>query len=116
MRLLIALIATLSWLSAANAAGTGVTVLNGIPGTSPGVAPPAGSTVEVQPTITNMVSGTANTPAAATTTTLLAAVASRRLYITAYSCHNTGATPALISFQDGSNGPTIWTTLAGAGS
>lgn len=69
--------------------------------------------VNAQPATQNAVSGTANTTAT-TTTSLVGAVASNRIYISAFSCANTGASASLISFQDGSGGTTLWTTIVPA--
>jgi hypothetical protein len=70
--------------------------------------------VASQPALTNMVTGTASTTTT-TTTSLVALVATKRLYITSFSCDNTGASTSKILFQDGSGGTTIWTTLVPAG-
>jgi hypothetical protein len=59
-------------------------------------------------------SGTANTTGTSTTS-LIGAVASERIYVKSFSCANTGSTPSLISFQDGSGGTTLWTTIVPAG-
>jgi hypothetical protein len=88
-----------------------------ISGTSAGVDPADSNIVAMQGVTRNAISGTANTTAT-TTTSLIPLVAAKRLYITAFSCANTGSTNSLISFQDGSGGATQWTTivLAGGGS
>jgi hypothetical protein len=60
-------------------------------------------------------SGTANTTGTSTTS-LIGAVTSERIYVKSFSCANTGSTASLISFQDGSGGTTLWTTIVPAGS
>ena len=62
----------------------------------------------------NKQSGTANTTGTSTTS-LIGAVTSERIYVKSFSCANTGSTASLISFQDGSGGTTIWTTIVPAG-
>lgn len=70
--------------------------------------------VNAQPATQNAVSGTANTTGNSTTS-LVSAVTSNRIYVSAFSCANTGASASLISFQDGSGGTTLWTTIVPAG-
>jgi hypothetical protein len=74
---------------------------------------PSGRTfTTTQPSTTNVVTGTASQATGSTTTALITAVASNRIYVTAFSCANTGSTTSLVSFQDGSGGTTLWTTIA----
>lgn len=70
--------------------------------------------VNAQPATQNAVSGTANSTSTSTTS-LIGAVTSNRIYVSAFSCANTGASASLISFQDGSGGTTLWTTIVPAG-
>lgn len=85
-----------------------------VQGTSQGVDAGSGNILSVQGLTGNAVSGTAGTTAT-TTTSLVPLVASKRLYITSFSCANTGSSASLISFQDGSGGTTLWTTIVAAG-
>ncbi len=71
-------------------------------------------TVSVPPTA-GLVSGTNNTTGNSTTL-LIQGVPGKRIYITSFSCANTGVTTSLTSFQDGSGGATLWSTINGAGS
>jgi hypothetical protein len=61
------------------------------------------------------VQGTASTTSTASTLLIAAPTPStRRIYVTAFGCANTGATGAGIVFQDGSGGTTVWNTIAPA--
>jgi hypothetical protein len=100
--------------TAAFAQGVGKSSGAPIQGTSPGVDPTAGNILGVQNVTGNTVSGTANTTRTSTTS-LVAFVAIKKLYITSFSCANTGTTTSLVSFQDGSAGATLWTTIVPAG-
>jgi hypothetical protein len=71
--------------------------------------------LRVQPLTAAKVSGTASQATGGTSTLLVTAVSSRRLYITAFACANTGSTASLVSFQDGSGGTTLYNTIVPAG-
>ena len=70
--------------------------------------------VKISPQVTNTVSG-GGSQTSTTSTQVVALVSSKSLYITAFSCTNSGATAGTISFQDGSGGATLWVTSAPAG-
>ena len=67
------------------------------------------------PATQNAVSGI-NSASNTSSTSLISAVASNRIYVSAYSCVNTGATASLITFQDGSGGSALWYSIVPAGS
>lgn len=63
----------------------------------------------------NFVSGTA-TATTGTNTSLIAAQASGiKIYLTGFSCYNSGATTETLLFTSGSAGTTIWATILPAG-
>ena len=70
--------------------------------------------VATQPSTANFVTGTANTTGTSTTS-LVSLVASNRLYITGFSCSNSGTTQTVVTFQDGSGGSTLWVIVVPAG-
>lgn len=70
---------------------------------------------KVLPQVNAMVSGTATVSATATNTLLVTSVASQSLYITGYSCSNTGTSNSLVNFEDGNGGATIWNQIVPSG-
>jgi hypothetical protein len=70
--------------------------------------------VKTSPQVGSMVTGR-GTQTGTTTTSLVSAVTSKVLYITAYSCSNTGASASDVLFQDGSGGTTLWDAIVPAG-
>lgn len=69
----------------------------------------------VKPMVSGVVTGTSSQATGGTSTSLVGAVASQSLWITSYSCSNSGASASLVSFQDGNGGTTLWTALVPAG-
>lgn len=66
----------------------------------------------------NFVSGASTGITTATNTSLISAAGSGiKIYLTGFSCANTGATTSLIQFTSGSGGSVLWSTInpAGAG-
>ncbi len=89
--------------------------IQGAPLMTPLLVQPAGPfPVTAQPATASRVSGTAS-QTSGTTSTLLIPGTGQRIYVTSFSCANTGASASLISFQDGSGGSTLWTTIVPAG-
>ena len=89
----------------------GVGSIQGVPLGWPVTVTPSGPVQTVDtPSTLGVVSGTANTTGT-TSTLIIQGVPSKRIYVTAFSCANTGSTTSLTSFQDGSGGTTIWTTI-----
>jgi len=65
----------------------------------------------------NFLTGSTAAIATATNTSVIAAQAAGiKIYMTGFSCANTGATASLIQFTSGSGGSVIWTTINPAGS
>jgi len=64
----------------------------------------------------NFLAGNTGAITTATNTSVIAAQASGvKIYLTAFSCSNTGANTSLIQFTSGSGGSVLWTTIAPAG-
>lgn len=60
----------------------------------------------------NFVNGTASSITTATNTSLISAAGSGiKIYLTAFSCTNTGATTSTIQFTSGSGGTVLWQTI-----
>ena len=65
----------------------------------------------------NFISGsTAAITTAANTSVIAAQGAGLKIYMTGFSCANTGATTSLLQFTSGSGGSVLWTTVNPAGS
>lgn len=65
----------------------------------------------------NFTSAGGSAVTAATNTSLIAAAGSGiKIYLTGFSCSNTGASTSLITFTSGSGGTILWTTINPAGS
>ncbi len=92
-------------------AGDTATIAGSAPGTAQSLS--ANVLTTAAPT-SNFVTGTANVANTASTS-LIALVASNRIYVTAYSCSNSGSSATIVSFQDGNGGSTIWTAEVPAG-
>ncbi len=92
-------------------AGDTATIAGSAPGTAQSLS--ANVLTTAAPT-SNFVSGTANVANTASTS-LIALVASNRIYITSYSCSNSGSSATIVSFQDGNGGTTVWTAEVPAG-
>ncbi|MDE2097081.1 MAG: hypothetical protein KGL39_07530 [Patescibacteria group bacterium] len=87
-------------------------VVTGGGGSSPVSALPVGSAspgvpMPIAPATTSLVTGTASATGTGSTS-LVAAVTGKALYLTSYSCTNSGVTASTVVFQDGSGGTTLW--------
>ena len=70
--------------------------------------------VKEAPQVGSMVTGR-GTQTGTTTTSLISAVTSKVIYVTAFSCSNTGSSASDVLFQDGSGGTTLWDAIVPAG-
>jgi hypothetical protein len=63
----------------------------------------------------NFVSGTATATTATNTSVIAAQASGIKIYLTGFSCYNSGATTSTLLFTSGSGGSTIWATILPAG-
>lgn len=64
----------------------------------------------------NLLAGTTGAITTATNTSVISAQAAGvKIYVTAFSCSNTGTNTSLVTLTSGSGGSTLWTSIAPAG-